>query len=234
MLGSDEGFSGTERQHRRVTSSGGEGPCPLCGKPLFGWIALPPLNGDASVGMPVGGHPDERVIDRCESCGVAVERGRSIDLLAEWEAICRPADGGGSEIAVPNRASLQAAIGVEGWAAVDLSPGRLLLTPRSLDLLAEANGASLERTRSPVWGRSQAWMWQTLLNALTFHPNFAREVWAGRLRPANARGRFHFAADAVASLLAAPLVALVSVPLELVAALTHRGGELAARAGRRA
>ena len=234
MRSSHELFLGPQQLDPRVTGPGGEGPCPLCGKPLFGWIALPPLNGEASVGMPIGGHPDERVIDRCENCGVAVERDRSIDLLAEWEAICRPADGGGSEIAVPNRASLQAAIGVEGWAAVDLSPGRLLLTPRSLELLAEANGESLERTRSPVWGPSQAWMWQTLLNALTFHPNFAREVWAGRLRPANARGRFHFAADAVASLLAAPLVALVSVPLELVAARARRGGELVARAGRRA
>jgi hypothetical protein len=213
-------------------SPGGEGPCPLCGRPLFGWIKLPPLNGDASVGLPSGGHPDERVIDRCENCGVAVERDRAVDLQAEWEAICRPANGGGREIAIPNRASLQAAIGVEGWAAVDHSPGRLLLTPRSLELLAEANGERLERVRWPLWGRSQGWMWQTLLNGLTFHPNFAREAWAGRLRPANSRGRFHFAADALASLLAAPLVALVSVPLELIASLARRGGEIAARAGR--
>lgn len=213
-------------------SEGDQGPCPLCERPLFGWISLPPLNGEVIMGMPAGGHPDERVIDRCENCGVAVERDRDVDLRAEWEAICRPAESGGREIAVPNRRSLQAVIGVEGWAAVDLSPGHLLLTPRSLDLLAQANGEQLERLRWPLWGRSQGWMWQTLLNGLTFHPNFAREVWAGRMRPVNARSRFHFAADAIASLLAAPLVALVSVPLELVASLARRGGEIAARAGR--
>lgn len=210
----------------------GEGPCPLCGRPLFGWIALPPLNGEVSIGMPSGGHPDERVIDRCENCGVAVERDRKIDPVAEWEAICRPAEQGGREVAIPNRASLQATIGVEGWAAVELSPGRLLLTPRSLELLAELNGERLERLRWPRWGRSQAWMWQTLLNGLTFHPNFARELRAGQLRPADSRGRFHFAADAVVTVLAAPLVALVSAPLELIAALTRRGGEIVAAVSR--
>ncbi len=210
----------------------GEGPCPLCGRPLFGWIALAPLNGEAIIGIPTGDHPDERVIDRCENCGVAVERDRKIDRVAEWEAICRPAEQGGREVAVPNRASLQATIGVEGWAAVELSPGRLLLTPRSLELLAELNGERLERLRWPRWGRSQAWMWQTLLNGLTFHPNFAREVRAGRLRRANSRGGFHFGADAVVTVLAAPLVALVSAPLELIAALTRRGGEIVASVGR--
>lgn len=210
----------------------GEGPCPLCGKPLFGWIALPPPSADASIGMPTAGDPGERVIDRCESCGAAVERNRKIDLVAEWEAICRPSKEGGREVAIPNRASLQATIGVEGWAAVDRSPGRLLLTPSSLALLAEANGESLERIRWPRSRRSQAWMWQTLLNGLTFHPNFVREVRAGRLRSANSRGRFHFAADMVASALAAPLVALVSVPLELLAALARRGGEIVAGVGR--
>jgi hypothetical protein len=71
-------------------------------------------------------------------------------------------------------------------------------------------------------------MWQTLLNGLTFHPNFAREVRAGRLRPAGARSRFAFAVDSVVTVLGAPLIALVSVPLELIAALARRGGEIRA------
>ena len=71
-------------------------------------------------------------------------------------------------------------------------------------------------------------MWQTLINGLTFHPNFAREVRAGRLRMANARNRFTFVADCVATVLAAPFVLLASFPLELVAALSRRGGGIVA------
>jgi hypothetical protein len=80
--------------------------------------------------------------------------------------------------------------------------------------------------------RNQGWMWQTLLNGLTFHPNFAREVRAGRLRPANARSRIAFAVDCMVTVLAAPLVLLASVPMELGAALARRGGEIVATLGR--
>jgi hypothetical protein len=203
--------------------------CPLCGHPLYPWIALPARDGEASVGVPLG--EDERIIDRCESCGVAVERGREVELGAEWEAVCRAGKPGAREIAIPNRASLQAAIGVEGWAEIDGSPGRLIHTPASLALLAERNGHDLERHRTAFTGRAQAWMWQTLLNGLTFHPNFAREVRAGRLHAAGAR--FRFGVDVVVTVLGAPLIALVSVPLELGATLAGRGGVLSATARRR-
>lgn len=204
-------------------------PCPLCEQPLYGWIALPPAGGEASVGMPLSALPNtERVLDRCENCGVAIEHGREIDLLAEWEAVCRARDSGGREIAIPNRASLQAAIGVEGWAAIGLSPGSLLLTPNSLRRLAELNGERLEQLRWPRLGRTQGWMLQTLLNGLTFHPNFAREVRAGRLHRNDGLGALRFYADAIVTVLGAPLIALVSVPLELVGALAKRGGEILA------
>jgi hypothetical protein len=75
-------------------------------------------------------------------------------------------------------------------------------------------------------------MWQTLLNGLTFHPNFAREVRAGRLRPANARSRVKFAVDSIVTVLGAPLVALASFPLEAIAALARRGGLMVATARR--
>jgi hypothetical protein len=206
-------------------------PCPLCGQPLYGWIALPPPSAESSIGMPLRVEPAaERVIDRCESCGVAFERAGEIDLAAEWEAVRRPGANGAHAIAIPNRASLQAWIGVEGWAAIGLGPGRLLLTPESLALLAERNGQRLDQVRFPRWGRAQAWMWQTLLNGLTFHPNFAREVRAGRLRPSTARSRPAFVADSVVTVLGAPLVVLVSLPLELGAALARRGGEMLATA----
>lgn len=203
--------------------------CPLCEQPLYGWIALPAA-GTTSVGEPVADDTVQRILDRCESCGVAVERRRDIDLAAEWEAVCRPGSPGRREIAIPNRTSLQAWIGEVGWAAIDRYPGRLMHTPASLELLAERNGQALERTRWPVSRRAHAWMWQTLLNGLTFHPNFARELRAGRLRPANARSRVRFAVDLVVTVLGAPLVLLVSAPLELGAALARRGGELAATA----
>jgi hypothetical protein len=204
-------------------------PCPLCGRPLYGWIALPATSGGATVGMPLGSDPrSERVIDRCEHCGVALEHGRTVDLASEWAAIDRSPGHGDGGIALPNRASLQAAIGVEGWAGIGRGPGSLLLTPRSLELLGERTGHELASVRTPVSFRAQAWMLQTMLNGLTFHPNFAREVRAGRLRPASARSRFAFAADAVVTVLGAPLVALVSVPLELIGALARRGGEMRA------
>jgi hypothetical protein len=177
-----------------------------------------------------GGSGGERIVDRCESCGVAVERGGHIDVAAEWGAVAGAAPDGERELAIPDRGSLQAAIGLDGWAAIDLTPGSLLLTRKSLSLLAEVNDYRLERTSWPVWGRNQAWMWQTLLNGLTFHPNFAREVRAGRLRARNARSRFAFVVDVMVTVLGAPLVALVSFPLETVAALARRGGELRAQA----
>ena len=206
--------------------------CPLCERPLFAWISLPAAPGDASVGLPLASGPgEERVLERCENCGVALEREREVELRDEWEAVCRAAPDGGREVAIPNRASLQAGIGVDGWSGIDLSPGRLLHTPRSLTLLAERNGRRLESPRYPRFGRNQAWMWQTLLNGLTLQPNFAREVRAGRLRPRGGRGRWAFAVDSVVTVLAAPLVALFSIPLELAAALAGRGGEVRARVG---
>jgi hypothetical protein len=206
-------------------------PCPLCGRPLYGWIALPPVSGDASIGMPLAAHPEaERVIDRCEECGVAVEHGREVDLEAEWAAIDRSGGDDEGAILVPNRASLQAAVGVEGWAGIDRGAGCLLLTPRSLELLARRTGHAIGAPRTPVSLRAQVWMWQTMLNGLTFHPNFAREMRAGRLRPSAARSRFAFAVDLVVTVLGGPLVALFSLPLELVAALARRGGEIRATA----
>jgi hypothetical protein len=189
-------------------------PCPLCGQPLYGWIVVAPPGGD------------ERVLVRCENCGAVLERGAEVDVAREWAAVL----GEGGTVSIPNRGSLQATIGLDGWTAIDLAPGRILLTRRALELLAERNRSALESVRTPQRRRAQAWMWQTLLNGLTFHPNFAREVRAGRLRPSSAISRPRFFVDLVVTVLGAPLVALVSVPLEAVAALLGRGGELDATA----
>ncbi|HEX2466756.1 MAG TPA: hypothetical protein VHJ54_00995 [Solirubrobacterales bacterium] len=191
--------------------------CPLCGQALYPWIALPDEPGPA------------RTLDRCDNCGAAAERGVAVDLNAELEAITVASPDGERSVETPNRASLQAGIGGEGWAAADIAPGRLIHTPRSLELLAKRSGHRVGATGFAILGPNQVWMWQTLLNGLTLHPNFAREARAGRLRPSTGRGRPAFAVDLVATVLAAPLVALVSVPLELVGVALRRGGLIRAR-----
>jgi hypothetical protein len=192
--------------------------CPLCGGALYPWVGRPDADG--------GG----RILDRCEGCGAAVERGADVDPARELEAISIVEPDGTRWVEhLPNRASFQAGIGGEAWAAIDAGDGTLIHTPRSLDLLAERTGYEVESVGFAVLARNQAWMWQTLLNGLTLHANFAREAIAGRLRPSTGRGRAAFAVDLVASVLAAPLVALVSVPLELSAVALRRGGLIRAR-----
>jgi len=212
--------------HRETADAGGT-PCPLCDGSMYPWVAVPADPGSASVGTTVEG---ERVLDRCESCGLAAEASRPIDLAAEWRAVCPSGTG---PVRVPNRGSIQALIGVEGWAGFDRSPGGLLLTREALELLAERNGARIESLGTPPTWRAQGWMWQTLVNGLTFRNNFARDFRSGRLQPASGGERLKFAIDAIVSVLAAPLVALVSVPLELIAVLLGRGGELTGQASRR-
>ena len=203
--------------------------CPLDGSPLYGWLKLPDPNARATVGRPIPDEGRTRVLDRCEDCGAGVLDGTGpVDLQQEMRALTTTLDDGSQAVAAANRRSWQASLGGEGWAALDLHPGRLLLTPRALELLAERTDIEIEDVRFEVLGRNQRWMWQTLVNGLTFHPNFAREVRAGRLRMANSRNRFAFVADCVATILAAPLVLLASVPLELIAVATRRGGAMVA------
>jgi hypothetical protein len=203
--------------------------CPLCGSPLYGWLALPSPKSKPTVGRPVDDDEGAVVFQRCENCGLGVEGDRPAGLELERLPLAITGEGEDARVTAPNRASWQAALGGEGWAGLDQRGGRLVLTPRALELLAERTGLELTSpVRCTRFGRNQAWMWQTLVNGLTFHPNFAREVRAGRLRPHNARNRAAFVIDAVVTVLAAPLVALGSVPLELVATLVGRGGEIVA------
>jgi hypothetical protein len=197
------------------------------------------------------------VVDRCEACGLGVthklttharadgngrppialaDLPRSSDPDATLESAASGLRAGESvELRAPNRDSLQAALGGDQWAALELPAQRLHITPRSLDLLLEPHGLEVTRRRYPAFGRNQLWMWQTLLNGFTFHSNFARDALRGRLTPRSARSVPSFAIDAIVSKLGALPVALISIPLELVAALARRGGELvvsvAARGG---
>jgi hypothetical protein len=191
--------------------------CPACGQPLYGWIVV--------------GSADRRVreryvVDRCEECGLGVTRGAA-DPVAIFETARTSLESGGTtEMRFANRASLQAGIGGDRWAALEIPTQRLHLTPRSLTLLLERHGLEPVRMRQPPFGRNQAWMWQTLLNGFTFHTNFARDVLRGRLTPRTARGRVTFAIDALVSALAALPLAVIAAPLEIIASLLRRGGEL--------
>jgi hypothetical protein len=191
--------------------------CPLCGQALYPWVT--PTDGDRR----------GRFLDRCENCGAAVERAAGVDPVRELDAISIVEPDGARWAQLPNRGSLQAGIGGEAWAAIDAGEGSLIHTPRSLAFLAERTGYEVESLSFGILARNQAWMWQTLLNGITLHPNFAREAMAGRLRPSTGRGRIAFTVDFVASVLAAPFVALVSVPIELIAVALRRGGLIRAK-----
>ena len=69
-----------------------------------------------------------------------------------------------------------------------------------------------------------ALMWQTLLNLLTFHRDFAPEALSGRLRPSGGRGRAAFAIDAMVTVLAAIPTAILAVAIEGGAVIARRGG----------
>jgi hypothetical protein len=212
--------------------------CPLCGGNVYPWIGIPRSTSEASVGLPSPVDPDEpegggdvRLVDRCERCGVGIERSAAeLDLAAELARIEVEGPEGTRTFAAPNRASWQGGIGGDGWAALAEWQGRLLLTPRALALLAERNGLEPEDPAFPPAGPNQRWIWQSILNGITLHNNFLTEVRAKRLRIQNSRGPVQYSADMLASCLATPFVLLVSVPLEAIASLVGRGGRMVMRA----
>jgi hypothetical protein len=159
------------------------------------------------------------VLDRCESCGLGIAH--------DTERIALETGGRGL-ISVPNRRSWQAGLGGRHWAALELPPRSSYPTPKALALLLDRAGLEPLRVRQPPLGTNQLWMWQTLINAFTFHDDFAAGVLSGRLGPRSARSPATFAIDAVISLVAAVPVALVSLPLELLAVVARRGGLLEA------
>jgi hypothetical protein len=208
---------GTRR--RRAVSldqgAGAETPrCPACGEPLFVWIETSGY-----------GPREDQVIDRCENCGLVVVRGAiptSEDaaerLLAEPES-----REGRVAIRAANAASLQAWLGAENWAALRPGGQGIEPTPRAASLLVARRGLEVRRVRHLV-GPGMASMWQTLLNLLTFHRDFASDAASGRLRPGTGRGRAAFWTDAVVTVLAAVPTAVIAVLLEGGAVLARRGG----------
>jgi hypothetical protein len=206
------------RRGRSVSLEQGAAPnsprCPACGQPLFVWVETEGY-----------GAREDQVIDRCENCGLAVARDAvpSADHAIDALLFGREEDGTRVAIRADNAASLQAWLGAENWA--ELRPGGRDVhpTPKAAGLLLARRGLELRRIRHLI-RPGMAAMWQTLLNLLTFHRDFASEAVSGRLRPGTGRGLAAFWIDAVVTVLAAIPTAIIAVVLETGAVLARRGG----------
>ena len=206
------------RRRRAVSLEEAAGPatprCPACGEPLFVWIE--------TIGY---GATEDQVIDRCENCGLVLTRGAiptPEDAAKRLLAGARRWDGRVAFHAA-NAASLQTWLGAENWAALRPGGHGIEPTPRAASLLLARRGLEIRRVRH-LAGPGIASMWQTLLNLLTFHRDFASEAASGRLRPGTGRGRAAFWTDAAVTVLAAIPTAIIAVFLESVAVLVRRGG----------
>ena len=197
--------------------------CPACGEPLFVWVEADGW-----------GPREDQVIDRCENCGLVVARDAvpsaevALHELLESGGTVRAREGGeGTPETIvmrgPNPASLQAWLGAENWAALRPGDSSLKVSPRAAELLLSERGFLVRSTRF-LAAAGIASMWQTLLNLLTFHRDFAADAASRRLRPGNGRGRAAYAIDVIVTVLAAVPTALIAVVLEGGAVLARRGG----------
>jgi hypothetical protein len=206
------------RKGRTVSLEEAAGPdsprCPADGQPLFVWVE--------TIGY---GSREDQVIDRCESCGLVVVRGKVPTPEDAAEKLLSDAEhhDGLVSFRAANAASLQAWLGAENWAALRPGGHGIEPTPRAASLLLARRGLEVRRVRH-LAGAGMASMWQTLLNLLTFHRDFASEAASGRLRPGTGRGRAAFWTDAVVTVLAAIPTAFIAVLLEGGAVVARRGG----------
>ena len=195
--------------------------CPACGAPLFVWVETEGW-----------GPREDQEIDRCENCGLAVPRDSVPDpdrAASELIGSETPDAQGRLVMRLANAASVQAWLGAENWAALHVGENDLKPSPRAAELLLAKCGLGVSGVRH-LAGPGMAAMWQTLLNLLTFHRNFAPEALSGRLRPAGGRGRGAYAIDVMVTVLAAIPTAIIAAVVEGGAVLAKRGGVIEVRA----
>jgi hypothetical protein len=238
---------GTRRRRAVSLEQGADpaaAPCPACGEPLFVWLEIstrriaPASNGLLLTERPrttpsYNGPRENQLIDRCENCGLAVARDSAPSPDEAADALLEGGERRGKRIAVraDNAASMQAWLGAENWAALrDIkrvapapSHNGIKPTPRAASLLLARRGLEVRRVRH-LAGPGMASMWQTLLNLLTFHRDFASQAASRRLRPSTGRGPAAFWIDAVVTVLAAVPTAILAVLLEGGAVIARRGG----------
>ena len=185
--------------------------CPACDEPLFVWVETEGW-----------GPRESQVIDRCENCGLVVARESAGDAASAATAL-RSRLAAGEVVRTENPASLQAWLGAENWAALRPGDHAIHLSPRAAELLLRRHELPGPRVRQlPVAGIAA--MWQTLLNLVTFHRDFAPEAISGRLRPGTGRGWGAYTVDALITVLAGIPVAGLAVLFEGPALLFRRGG----------
>ena len=193
------------------------------------WIALAPAGDVAVVGAPLGDR--ERVIDRCERCGVALEQGREVDLTAEWDRGLPTGRRAGTEDRDPEPRQPPGRDRRRGLGGDRALPGPAHPHPGEPGAArpgkrphAEARAGCRSRAgpRHGCGRRCSTGSPSGRTSPATCAP-------AGCTPAAPASGCAS-AIDLVVTVLGAPLVALVSVPLELGATLAGRGGELRATA----
>ncbi|MGZ5333537.1 MAG: hypothetical protein ACXWD7_06515 [Solirubrobacterales bacterium] len=203
------------------------GRCPACGEPLFAW--LDPLDMDPRV------RELRHVLDRCENCGLALEREDGGEGAAAMiERLERQvAERGEASFEGPNAASFQAGLGTESWSELRLPAEPAVMTPRALELLLGHEHLEVAELGFPA-RRGMAAMFQTILNLLTFNRNFAPAALRGELRPRDSRaGPVGFGIDALVTVFTAIPVAAIAVAMEGVAILARRGGVIRATVRRR-
>jgi len=132
--------------------------------------------------------------------------------------------GGVLLVAVPNRASLQAAIAGPAWLHYDAPRHRLHLTPAGLGALFAGAGLTPAGTHHMVWEHNPAAMWMALLSrAARVSPGFAFH--------ALKRNALRSRRDAALTTAALPLLPL-AVGIEAGAAARGHGGTIAGLARR--
>jgi hypothetical protein len=214
------------RRRRAVSLEEGAGldapRCPACGEPLFVWVETEGF-----------GPREDQIVDRCENCGLAVARDAVPSPDEAAAALLAGAERRGERVVIraENAASLQAWLGAENWAALRPGGHRLKPTPRAASLLLAHRGLEVRRVHH-LAGSGMAAMWQTLLNLLTFHRDFASQAASRRLRPGTGRGRAAFWIDATVTALAAIPTAILAVVLEAGAVVVRRGGVIELEAER--
>jgi hypothetical protein len=196
--------------------------CPACGEPLFVWVE--------AAGY---GPREDQVIDRCENCGLVVRADSVPSPEQAAESLLADSESRGELLTLQadNPASLQAWLGAENWAALRPESRGVKPTLRAASMLLAGRNLEVRRTRH-LLRPGTASMWQTLLNLLTFHRDFAAEAASGRLGPGTGRGRAAFWIDALVTVLAAIPTAIIAVVLETGGVIARRGGVIELEAER--
>lgn len=193
-----------------VSDDGATYPCPACGAKLWGWTAAR---------HPVGA--EKLILDRCEDCGLVVTRApEPPDVKLELSLLEREGD----QIVAPNRRSFSGGIGGAQWAGMEPEMRRLHLNPEAARLLLAAEGSEVKSVRARLSLRGYRLMVQTLINAFTLRDNFIANARSGRIAPGSGSERAKFMLDALVSGLVALPMAVLALPLEVVAAALARGG----------